>query len=45
MGEKRKRAIEPDGAPDAGIRGNNAPPVVQATKKVKTDEGVPVSPS
>lgn len=39
VGDKRKRAIEPDGAPDAGIRGNHAPPVVQATKKVKTDAG------
>lgn len=37
-GEKRKRAVEPDGGPDVGIRGTNAPPVLQSTKKAKTDE-------
>ena len=38
-GNKRKRAVEPDGAPDAGIRGNLAPPIIQTTKKVKTSGG------
>ena len=37
-GEKRKRAVEPDGGPDVGVRGNNAPPVLQV-KRVKTDDG------
>ena len=36
-GEKRKRAIEPDGAPDAGIRGEGVPAIV-ASKKAKADE-------
>ena len=35
-GEKRKRGVEPDGAPDTGIRGQGVP-TVQASKKVKTD--------
>jgi len=40
-GEKRKRAIEPDGAPDAGIRGMHAPPAIEtsASKKMKTNVG------
>lgn len=38
-GEKRKRAVEPDGATGAGTRGTNAPPVLQAAKKVKTNDG------
>ncbi|KAG6864902.1 hypothetical protein C0991_006472 [Blastosporella zonata] len=39
VGEKRKRAIEPDGGPDVGVRGNKGPPVLQsAAKKAKTDE-------
>ncbi|KAF8636079.1 hypothetical protein AX17_003786 [Amanita inopinata Kibby_2008] len=39
-GEKRKRAVEPDGGPDVGVRGNNAPPVLQAAaKKVKANDG------
>lgn len=37
VGEKRKRAVEPEGGPDAGIRGA-AVPVIQSTKKTKTDE-------
>ena len=35
-GEKRKRGVEPDGAPDTGIRGQGVP-TIQASKKVKTD--------
>jgi lupus La protein len=38
-GEKRKRAVEPDGGPDVGVRGNNVPPVLQSAKKAKTDAG------
>ncbi|KNZ71906.1 La like protein [Termitomyces sp. J132] len=38
VGEKRKRAVEPDGGPDVGIRGKQAPPVLQsAAKKAKTE--------
>ncbi|KAL0571289.1 hypothetical protein V5O48_010680 [Marasmius crinis-equi] len=37
VGEKRKRAIEPDGGPDVGVRGQDAPPTLQAAKKAKTD--------
>lgn len=36
-GEKRKRAVEPDGGPDAGVRGAGVP-VIQSSKKTKTDE-------
>ncbi|KLO15596.1 hypothetical protein SCHPADRAFT_902232 [Schizopora paradoxa] len=36
-GEKRKRTIEPDGSSDVGTR-NAKVPVIQATKKAKTDE-------
>ncbi|KAL4077429.1 hypothetical protein J3A83DRAFT_4087792 [Scleroderma citrinum] len=36
-GEKRKRAIEPDGGPDVGVRGATVP-TIMTTKKVKTDE-------
>lgn len=36
-GEKRKRAVEPDGGPDVGVRGTDAPPMIQTAKKVKTD--------
>lgn len=36
-GDKRKRAVEPDGGPDVGVRGNNAPPVIQTAKKAKVD--------
>lgn len=36
-GEKRKRAVEPDGGPDAGVRGKAAGvPVIFSAKKVKT---------
>ncbi|KAF9529117.1 hypothetical protein CPB83DRAFT_875734 [Crepidotus variabilis] len=38
-GEKRKRAVEPDGGPDVGIRGTNVPPTLQTIKRVKTDDG------
>ena len=38
-GEKRKRGVEPDGGPNVGDRGTDAPPAIQATKKVKTDSG------
>ena len=38
-GEKRKRAIEPDGAAGAGTRGTNAPPVLHSVKKVKSNDG------
>jgi len=38
-GDKRKRVVEPDGAPGTGIRGNHAPPTIQTTKKVKTNDG------
>lgn len=36
-GGKRKRAVEPDGGPDAGVRGVGVP-VIQSSKKPKTDE-------
>ncbi|KIK92873.1 hypothetical protein PAXRUDRAFT_12982 [Paxillus rubicundulus Ve08.2h10] len=36
-GEKRKRAIEPDGGPDVGTRGAGVP-TIALTKKAKTDE-------
>jgi len=36
-GEKRKRAVEPDGGPDVGIRGTTVP-TISATKKAKTNE-------
>ncbi|KAF8181038.1 hypothetical protein BJ912DRAFT_1145564 [Pholiota molesta] len=40
VGEKRKRtAVEPGGAADTGVRGNNAPPTIQTAKKVKTNDG------
>ncbi|KAI0742983.1 hypothetical protein C8Q80DRAFT_1273557 [Daedaleopsis nitida] len=35
-GAKRKRAVEPDGGPNMGIRGQGVP-VIQSTKKTKTD--------
>jgi lupus La protein len=38
-GEKRKPAVEPDGGPDVGTRGTNAPPTLQTAKKVKTEDG------
>ncbi|TFK29163.1 hypothetical protein FA15DRAFT_664482 [Coprinopsis marcescibilis] len=39
-GEKRKRAVEPDGGPFTGVRGSNAPPAIASVaKKVKTDDG------
>ncbi|KAJ3812456.1 hypothetical protein F5876DRAFT_37369 [Lentinula aff. lateritia] len=38
-GEKRKRAVEPDGGPDVGIRGVAGPPVLQTAKKVRTETG------
>lgn len=34
--EKRKRAVEPDGGPDVGLRGQGVP-VVQSAKKAKTE--------
>ncbi|KAG6876145.1 hypothetical protein C0992_000696 [Termitomyces sp. T32_za158] len=38
VGEKRKRAVEPDGGPDVGVRGKQAPPVLQsAAKKAKVE--------
>ncbi|KAL0060899.1 hypothetical protein AAF712_012292 [Marasmius tenuissimus] len=37
VGEKRKRAVEPDGGPDVGVRGQDAPPALQPAKKVKID--------
>lgn len=36
IGEKRKRAIEPDGGPDTGVRGQ-AIPTIAPSKKAKTD--------
>ena len=36
-GEKRKRAVEPDGGPDVGVRGTTGPPVLASAKKVKVD--------
>lgn len=39
IGEKRKRAVEPDGGHDAGVRGQGVPSVVTASKKPKTDGG------
>ena len=40
-GEKRKRAVEPDGGHDAGVRGLAMPIVVTASqsKKAKTGDG------
>ena len=38
-GTKRRRAVEPDGGPDVGVRGNVAPPTIQSTKKAKLDDG------
>ncbi|KAF5370969.1 hypothetical protein D9757_009893 [Collybiopsis confluens] len=39
-GDKRKRAVEPDGGPDVGVRGVASPPVLQTTvKKTKTETG------
>jgi lupus La protein len=35
-GEKRKRAVEPDGGPDTGVRGQ-AIPTIAPSKKAKTD--------
>ncbi|KAJ8581102.1 hypothetical protein M405DRAFT_833096 [Rhizopogon salebrosus TDB-379] len=35
-GEKRKRAVEPDGGPDTGVRGQ-AVPTIAPSKKAKTD--------
>ena len=35
-GEKRKRAVEPDGGPNVGQRGQGVP-VIQAAKKAKTE--------
>ncbi|KAI0369515.1 hypothetical protein BV20DRAFT_1020563 [Pilatotrama ljubarskyi] len=35
-GEKRKRAVEPDGGPNVGVRGQGVP-VIQSSKKAKTD--------
>ncbi|KAF9255077.1 hypothetical protein L218DRAFT_884893 [Marasmius fiardii PR-910] len=37
VGEKRKRAVEPDGGLDVGIRGQDAPPTLQSAKKAKVD--------
>ncbi|KAF7295227.1 WD-REPEATS-REGION domain-containing protein [Mycena indigotica] len=37
-GEKRKRAVEPDGGPDVGVRGKAAPPTIASVKKAKTEE-------
>ncbi|GLB44463.1 putative protein with domain in the RNA-binding Lupus La protein; unknown function [Lyophyllum shimeji] len=37
VGEKRKRAVEPDGGPDVGVRGTTGPPVLQTAKKAKTE--------
>ncbi|KZT68546.1 hypothetical protein DAEQUDRAFT_738607 [Daedalea quercina L-15889] len=37
-GEKRKRAVEPDGGPDVGQRGQ-AVPLIQSAKKAKVDSG------
>ena len=40
-GGKRKRAVEPDGGHDAGVRGQAVPTIVVASssKKLKTDDG------
>ena len=35
-GEKRKRAIEPDGGPDVGVRGQGVP-LIKTIKKTKTE--------
>ncbi|KAG6917135.1 hypothetical protein DXG01_003725 [Tephrocybe rancida] len=43
VGEKRKRAVEPDGGPDVGVRGNKGPPVLQSVAKKAKTEGEPVS--
>ncbi|KAJ7063038.1 hypothetical protein C8F01DRAFT_1131245 [Mycena amicta] len=39
-GEKRKRAVEPDGGPDVGVRGKGAPPAIASAKKPKLDDSV-----
>ncbi|KAF4611811.1 hypothetical protein D9613_003940 [Agrocybe pediades] len=39
VGEKRKRAVEPDGGPDVGVRGKAAPPAIVSVKRVKTNDG------
>ena len=36
VGDKRKRAVEPDGGPDAGVRGQTVP-AIQSAKKAKTE--------
>lgn len=39
-GEKRKRAVEPDGGHDAGVRGQAVPTIVaSSSKKPRTDDG------
>jgi len=45
VGEKRKRAVEPDGGPDTGIRGKGAPPTIVSVKKVKSNDGTATAPS
>ncbi|CAL1698480.1 unnamed protein product [Somion occarium] len=37
-GDKRKRAVEPDGGPDVGVR-NQSIPLVQSAKKTKVEGG------
>lgn len=38
MGEKRKRAVEPDGGHDSGLRGQGVPTIVSTSaKKAKVD--------
>lgn len=38
MGEKRKRAVEPDGGHDVGVRGQGVPAIASASaKKAKVD--------
>ncbi|TFY69879.1 hypothetical protein EVG20_g2963, partial [Dentipellis fragilis] len=37
MGEKRKRAVEPDGGHDVGVRGAAVPSIASVAKKAKTD--------
>ena len=41
-GEKRKRAVEPDGPADSGVRGAGIP-IVESAKKAKTDETPPAA--
>ena len=41
-GEKRKRAVEPDGSADTGVRGQGVP-TIQSAKKAKTEDGNAVS--